>query len=71
MFEGLFQPTHLIVILVIVLVVFGPGKLSEVGGSMGKALRGFKKAMSDPTDAEEPNNLHIVKGKDDKTGLSS
>ena len=48
MFEGLFQPTHLIIILVIALVVFGPGKLSEVGGSLGKAIRGFKKAMNEP-----------------------
>ncbi len=71
MFEGLFQPTHLIIILVIALVVFGPGKLSEVGGSMGKAIRGFKKAMNDPTDAGEVNNMRIVKDNDDKTGPSS
>lgn len=58
MFEGLFQPTHLIIILVIALVVFGPGKLSEVGGSLGKAVRGFKKALSEPDDAAN-NNLRI------------
>ena len=70
MFEGLFQPAHLIIILVIALVIFGPGKLSEVGGSLGKAIRGFKKAMSEPTDGEGTNNLHI-EGKDDKTESSS
>ncbi len=48
MFEGLFQPTHLIIILIIVLVIFGPGKLPELGGSIGKAIRGFKSAMSEP-----------------------
>jgi sec-independent protein translocase protein TatA len=48
MFEGLFQPMHLIVILVIVLVIFGPGKLPEVGGAIGKAIRGFKNAMNEP-----------------------
>jgi sec-independent protein translocase protein TatA len=48
MFEGLFQPMHLIVILVIVLVIFGPGKLPEVGGAIGKAIRGFKQAMNEP-----------------------
>ena len=47
MFEGLFQPMHLIVILVIVLIIFGPGKLPEVGNSLGKAIKGFKNAMSD------------------------
>lgn len=47
MFEGLFQPMHLIVILAIVLVIFGPGKLPELGSSLGKSIREFKKAMSD------------------------
>jgi len=48
MFEGLLQPTHLLIILVIVLIIFGPGKLPEVGSSIGKAIRGFKKAMEEP-----------------------
>ena len=48
MFEGLFQPMHLLVILLIVLIIFGPGKLPELGSSIGKAIRGFKKAMSEP-----------------------
>jgi sec-independent protein translocase protein TatA len=47
MFEGLFQPMHLIVILVIVLIIFGPVKLPELGSSLGKAIKGFKNAMSD------------------------
>jgi len=51
MFEGLFQPFHLLVILVIALIVFGPGKLSDVGGSLGKAIKGFKKAMNDDDNA--------------------
>lgn len=48
MFEGLFQPMHLIIILVVVLIIFGPGKLPELGGAIGKAIRGFKQAMNDP-----------------------
>ena len=48
MFEGLLQPMHLIIILVIVLIIFGPGKLPELGSSIGKAIRGFKKAMEEP-----------------------
>ena len=48
MFEGLLQPMHLIIILVIVLIIFGPGKLQELGSSIGKAIRGFKKAMAEP-----------------------
>jgi sec-independent protein translocase protein TatA len=48
MLEGLFQPMHLIIILFIVLFVFGPGKLSDVGGALGKAIRGFKQAVNEP-----------------------
>lgn len=47
MFEGLFQPMHLVVILIIALVVFGPGKLPELGAGLGKGIREFKKAMAD------------------------
>ena len=38
-------PAHLIIILVIVLIVVGPGKLPDTGAAIGKALRGFKDAM--------------------------
>lgn len=48
MFEGLFQPMHLIIILIIVLIIFGPGKLPELGNTLGKAIRGFKKSMEEP-----------------------
>jgi sec-independent protein translocase protein TatA len=45
--RGLFQPMHLLLILVIVLIIFGPGKLPALGESLGKSIRGFKKAMAD------------------------
>ncbi len=67
MFEGLFQSLHLVVILVIALVVFGPGKLSEVGGSLGKAVRGFKKAMNDPLDLGEGSGVKRADHKDKET----
>ena len=47
MFEGLFQPLHLLVILIIALVIFGPGKLPELGAGLGKGIREFKKAISE------------------------
>ena len=47
MIEGLFQPLHLIVIFAVVLIIFGPGRLPELGGSLGKAIRDFKKALED------------------------
>jgi sec-independent protein translocase protein TatA len=46
MLRNLFQPMHLLIILAIVLVIVGPGKLPEVGASLGKAIKGFKKAIA-------------------------
>jgi TatA/E family protein of Tat protein translocase len=43
--EGLFQPTHLIFILLIVLIIFGPGKLPDLGRGLGKGIREFKDAL--------------------------
>lgn len=43
--EGLFQPTHLLLILAIVLILFGPGKLPDLGRGLGKGIREFKDAM--------------------------
>lgn len=47
MFEGLFQPMHLVVIFGIALLVFGPKKLPELGKGIGEGIRGFKSAMKD------------------------
>lgn len=47
MFEGLLQPMHLLVILIIAMFVFGPKKLPELGKGLGEGIRGFKKAMSE------------------------
>jgi sec-independent protein translocase protein TatA len=45
MFDGLFQPMHLLVIFGIALLVFGPKKLPELGKGIGEGIRGFKAAM--------------------------
>ena len=57
--QGLFQPMHLIIILIIALIIFGPGKLPELGSSIGKAIKGFKKAMAEPE--EKSGELSEVK----------
>ena len=54
MFEGLFQPMHLFVILIIAVLVFGPGKLGEIGGQLGKGLREFKKSLQELDKPETP-----------------
>jgi TatA/E family protein of Tat protein translocase len=45
------QPVHLIFILVIALIVVGPGKLPDVGASLGKTIKEFRKAATDVQDA--------------------
>jgi sec-independent protein translocase protein TatA len=45
MFEGLFQPTHLLLIFGVALLVFGPKKLPELGKGIGEGIRGFKAAI--------------------------
>ena len=44
-----FHPIWLAVILVVVLIIFGPGRLPELGGAVGKAMREFRKATSELT----------------------
>jgi sec-independent protein translocase protein TatA len=46
MLEGLLQPTHLLLIVGLALLMFGPKKLPELGKGLGEGIRGFKKAMS-------------------------
>ena len=47
MFEGLFQPMHLLVIFAIALLVFGPKKLPELGKGLGEGIRALKNGMKD------------------------
>jgi len=56
MFEGLFQPMHLLVIFGIALLVFGPRKLPELGKGIGEGIRGFKAAIN----GEEPTSKAII-----------
>jgi sec-independent protein translocase protein TatA len=47
MFEGILQPGHLLLILFVALIVFGPKKLPELGKGLGEAIRGFKKSLNE------------------------
>jgi sec-independent protein translocase protein TatA len=46
MFEGLFQPMHLLVIAGLALLLFGPKKLPELGKGLGEGIRDFKSALN-------------------------
>ena len=56
MFEGLLQPTHLILILAIALIVVGPGKVGDLGGQLGKSVREFRH-MAEGTGPSDPAPL--------------
>ncbi len=51
--EGLLQPTHLIFIVGIVVILFGAKRLPELGQGLGKGIRGFKDALSGVGEAPE------------------
>ncbi len=61
MFEGLFQPMHLLVIFGIALLVFGPKKLPELGKGIGDGIRGFKEAMK-PKEKETSTASDAISG---------
>jgi sec-independent protein translocase protein TatA len=58
MFEGLFQPMHMLIVFGIALLVFGPKKLPELGKGLGESIRSFKSAMAakeePPTPPQKP-----------------
>lgn len=49
--EGLFQPSHLLVIFLIALIIFGPKKLPELGKGIGEGFRALKDSMKDKPEA--------------------
>ncbi len=63
MFEGLFQPMHLLIIFVIALLVFGPKRLPELGRSLGEGIRALKDSLHEtqarlsapPEEPKDPN----------------
>ncbi|TAN34758.1 twin-arginine translocase TatA/TatE family subunit [bacterium] len=53
------HPLWIVAILVIVLIIFGPGRLPELGGAVGKAMREFRKATSELTN-EVTSSVHAT-----------
>ena len=58
--------TELIIILVLVLIIFGAGKLPQVGGAMGKGLRNFKDGMKDVTDDKKDDDPDQLENNEEK-----
>ena len=55
MFEGLLQPMHLLMVLFIALLFFGPSKLADLGKGMGEGIRGFKDALRQAPQSDQPD----------------
>ena len=55
-----FGPTELLIILGIVILIFGVGRLPEIGRGMGQSIQGFRKAMKDDDSREEDLALKTV-----------
>jgi sec-independent protein translocase protein TatA len=56
MLDGLFQPTHLIIIFAIALLIFGPKKLPELGKGLGEGIRALKEGMKENPQATAEQN---------------
>jgi sec-independent protein translocase protein TatA len=55
MLDNLFTPTHLIIVLAIALLIFGPRKLPELGKGLGEGFRQFKDGLKGTPEAPKPD----------------
>lgn len=71
---GSIGPTELLVIGLIVLLIFGAGRIADVGKGLGEGIRNFKKGLKDdssdkpalPANNTTSNNTTLARGNDDK-----
>jgi sec-independent protein translocase protein TatA len=61
-FEGPFQPTHLLVVLALAVMVFEPKKLPELGRGLGDGIRGFKNALREKGSSTPIENKKTADG---------
>ncbi|MFL2756789.1 MAG: twin-arginine translocase TatA/TatE family subunit [Dehalococcoidia bacterium] len=52
-----FGPMELIIVLVVVLIIFGVGRLPEIGGAMGKAIKEFRNTQKDDLSLEDQDSV--------------
>jgi sec-independent protein translocase protein TatA len=71
---GVLEPWHLILILAIVLIIFGPGKLPDIGKAMGKTIKEFRQAssmtMDDLQEKTKPAQEQIAQASEQKEAPS-
>ncbi len=52
--EGLFQPLHILLLIGIALLLFGPRKFADLGKGLGEGIRNFKQSVKTPDDSKDP-----------------
>ena len=58
---GEFSPLHWLVVIVVVLIIFGPKRLPEIGRSLGEGIREFKKSLKEASSSEAPEKVDASK----------
>jgi sec-independent protein translocase protein TatA len=58
MFSGLENPTHLLLVFLVVLLLFGAKRLPEIGRGLGSGIHGFKQALINPEEAPPEIDRH-------------
>jgi len=56
MWENLFKPMHLLVIFFIIVLIYGPKKLGELGKGLGEGIRNFKSSMNEASSPPKTNS---------------
>jgi len=71
--RDLLQPWHLLIVLAIILLIFGPGKLSGLGSALGSSIRDFKKATKDDDEVagEKTANGNVKSVADDDAPIAA
>jgi len=62
--------TELVIILVVALIIFGPGKLPEIGGALGKGIRDFRKSVDSVGDEVVSAKLDTTATRPDEVGAA-
>ena len=59
---------ELMIILVIIMIIFGAGKLPEIGSAFGNSIKNFKKSMKEAEEIQEATNLESTEAGEDLDG---
>jgi sec-independent protein translocase protein TatA len=62
-------PLEIVLVLIIVLIVFGPKRLPEMGRSLGRGIREFKNSVSGPDEEDEPREIERARRDETATPL--